>query len=173
MSRGGTLRVRNETPEDIPAIHALTRDAFREAAHTSHTEQFIVDELRRAGALHLSLIAEDEGVIVGHVAISPITITDGTPDWYGLGPISVLPARQQQGIGSRLMREVLQRLKDQGAAGCVLVGYPAYYSRFGFRQAEGVAVPPIPAEFFLSMHFSGPAPRGIAAFHPAFEASGT
>lgn len=98
------MQIRNETQEDVFAIEAVTTAAFLNAPHTSHTEQFIVAALRAAGALSVSLVAEAEGAIVGHVAVSPVTISDGTPDWYGLGPISVLPAWQGQGVGSALMR---------------------------------------------------------------------
>jgi putative acetyltransferase len=109
--------VRPETASDEAAIHALTVAAFREALHTSHTEQLIVDALRKTGALSVSLVAESKGGCVGHVAASPVVITDCSPGWFGLGPLSVLPEYQGRGVGSRLMREVLGILKDRGAAG--------------------------------------------------------
>ncbi len=79
-----SVRIRNEAHEDVPAIEAVTPAAYQNAPHTSHTEQFIVAALRAAGALSVSLVAEAEGLVVGHVAVSPVTISDGTPDWYGL-----------------------------------------------------------------------------------------
>lgn len=85
------LRIRNEAPGDAAAIEAVTVTAFLDAPHTDHTEQFIVRALRAAGQLSVSLVAEHDGVIVGHVAISPVAISDGATDWYGLGPVSVLP----------------------------------------------------------------------------------
>ncbi|MFX5522399.1 N-acetyltransferase, partial [Acinetobacter baumannii] len=78
-------------------LHALTEAAFRNAAHSSHTEQFIVDALRARGELSVSLVAEMDGKVIGHVAVSPVTISDGSTGWFGLGPISVLPAWQGQG----------------------------------------------------------------------------
>ncbi len=83
------LKIRNENNSDIEAIEAVTTAAFLNAPHTDHTEQYIVRELRNADALSISLVAEHQGDIIGHVAISPITISDGTTGWFGLGPISV------------------------------------------------------------------------------------
>jgi putative acetyltransferase len=99
--------IRQENPADIPSIHALTKAAFLNAPHTAHAEQFIVDALRAAKALSASLVADDNGNVVGHVAISPVSIPDNTQGWYGLGPVSVSPALQRQGIGSRLMADVV------------------------------------------------------------------
>lgn len=166
------LTIRPESQSDIPSILALTEAAFLNAPHTAHTEQFIVDALRKAGALSLSLVAEADGVIVGHVAISPVEISDGATDWYGLGPISVSPECQRQGIGSRLMVEVLQRLKEMGAAGCVLVGDPAFYARFGFKPETKLVVPEVPSEYFQSISFVQPSPHGTVTFHEAFRAKG-
>src|SRR3990167_9069046 len=96
--------IRPETPADAAAIATLTTAAFLNAPHPSHTEAFIVNALRRAGALSASLVAEQGGELVGHVATSPVGVSDGTPGWHGLGPISVLPVYQGQGIGSALMQ---------------------------------------------------------------------
>jgi putative acetyltransferase len=166
------FRVRHETDADIPAIHALTQAAFLEAPHTAHTEHLIVDALRDAGALFLSLVAEDEGVVVGHVAISPIRVSDGAAGWYGLGPISVQPGRQRRGIGSGLMREVLWRLEESGASGCVLVGDPAFYGRFGFEPDRGLAYPGVPSEYVLALSFDESRPQGTVSFHAAFATAG-
>jgi putative acetyltransferase len=112
------IDVRSETAADVAAIEAVTVAAFLHAPHTSHTEQFIVEGLREDGQLTVSLVADAEGIVVGHVAISPISISDGAIGWYGLGPISVAPEYQRRGIGSRLMREALRVLRERGAAGC-------------------------------------------------------
>lgn len=165
-----TLTIRPELPSDISSIHALTEAAFLNAPHTAHTEHFIVDALRNAGVLSLSLLAEDNGAIVGHVAMSPVAISDGTPDWYGLGPISVSPECQRQGIGSKLMVDVLQRLKEMGACGCVLVGDPAFYERFGFKPEKNLVFPEVPSEYFQAITFVQSSPRGIVKFHEAFSA---
>lgn len=126
--------IRSEAPADVPAIHALTRDAFEHAPHTDHTEHFIVDALRAAGALTLSLVDEQDGVLRGHVALSPVAVSDGATGWFGLGPISVSPARQRRGVGSALMRAALDRLQLQGAAGCVVTGEVSYHPAFTVRS---------------------------------------
>ena len=163
--------VRPESPPDAPAIFAVTEQAFRTAAHSAGTEQFIVDALRRAGALTVSLVAELDGGVIGHVAVSPVTVSDGATGWYGLGPISVLPQHQRSGVGSRLMRAALQALHDRGAAGCMLVGDAEYYRRFGFEPATGLAYPGVPPEYFLAVSFGPPLPRGVVTFHEGFAAT--
>ena len=164
------LRIRDETTLDVEAITALTEAAFRDAPHTSHTEQHIVNALRRAGQLTLSLVAEQDGVVVGHVALSPVTVSDGTPGWYGLGPISVLPQLQGRHIGASLVHAAMDGLRATGAAGCVLVGDPAYYTRFGFRPVPGLVYPGIPPEFFLVLAFGSRLPQGTVHYHAAFDA---
>ncbi len=170
-----TLQLRHETPDDIAAIEAVTMAAFADAPHTSHTEQFIVRALRAANELTLSIVAEEQGQIVGHVALSPVTITDGhghqAEGWYGLGPISVLPHRQGQGIGSRLMEQALAELRAMQAAGCVLLGDPAYYARFGFQAHAGLQLPGVPPGYFMALAWRGPVPEGIAQYSNAFNAA--
>ena len=164
------LRIREETPADQAAIHALTEAAFRNAPHTSHTEQWIVDALRKAGALAISLIAEDEDGIVGHVAVSPVALSDGSTGWFGLGPISVAPERQKQGIGAMLTKLALDTLCARGAAGCVVLGDPAYYARFGFMPEPTLVLPGVPAEYFQAMALRGDVPAANVRYHTAFEA---
>ena len=163
--------IRPETPADVPAIFALTEAAFRTAAHSAGTEQFIVNALRRSGALAVSLVAESDGRVIGHVAVSPVTVSDGAAGWYGLGPISVSPERQRTGVGSRLMHAALQALRERGAAGCLLVGDSAYYSRFGFGPATGLEYPGVPPEYFMAVSFGAALPQGVATFHAAFGAT--
>ena len=166
------MKIRQETSEDAAAIEAVTTAAFLEAPHTDHTEQFIVRALRAACALSLSLVAEDAGEIVGHVAVSPVTISDGSLDWYGLGPISVLPARQGEGIGTALMHAALDALRDRGAEGCVVLGEPAYYGRFGFKAESALVLPGLPAEYFMAVMLGkGELPAGNVCYHAAFEAT--
>src|SRR5512139_3707097 len=114
--------IRNETVSDIEAITEVTIAAFRTLPISNHTEQFIINALRAANALTLSLVAEMEGRVAGHIAFSPVAISDGSLDWYGLGPISVLPEYQRQGIGKSLVHKGLFSLKRLGGQGCVLVG---------------------------------------------------
>jgi len=164
--------IRPETPADREAIAEVTRAAFADLEVSDHTEQYIVDALRAAGALSVSLVAERGGQVVGHIAFSPVTISDGTPGWYGLGPVSVLPACQRQGIGTALIREGLARLERRGGRGCCLVGHPGYYGRFGFDHPAGLAVEGVPAEVFFALAFEGEMPHGIVTFHEAFQATG-
>lgn len=166
------LSIRDETPADASAITGVTVAAFRSMDFSSHTEQFIVAALREAGALALSLVAEVDGRMVGHIAFSPVRISDGTPGWYGLGPISVLPEFQRQGVGKALMREGLARLKQMNARGCCLVGHPEYYRKFGFRNPPGLAVEGVLQEYFFALVFQEPLPQGTVVFHPAFQATG-
>jgi putative acetyltransferase len=163
------IEIRNETAIDIQMIEALTVSAFQNAPHTSHTEHRIVNALRTAGQLTISLVAEREGVVVGHVAVSPVAISDGAKDWFGLGPIAVAPQYQCRGIGSRLMREALRVLRERGAAGCVVLGEPAYYSRFGFQADPELRLPGVPAEYFQAVSFGASRPRGNVAYAAAFE----
>ncbi len=162
--------IRLETAADVKDIHALTAAAFLSAPHTDRTEQFIVDALRNAGALTISLVAEENGKLLGHVAISPVSISDGTSGWFGLGPISVLPERQGQGIGTRLIHRALQLLREQGASGCVLLGDPNYYSRFGFKPEAGLVLADVPPEYFQAIGFSTSLPQGTVTYHRAFSA---
>jgi putative acetyltransferase len=166
------LVIRSETDADAEAITAVTVAAFKTLAISHHTEQFIVAALRRAKALTLSLVAEVDGRVAGHIAFSPVTISDGTPNWYGLGPVSVLPAYQRQGIGKALIREGLSRLKAMQAQGCCLVGHPEYYRQFGFQNMPGLAHAGVPPEVFFAVVFDGPAPQGAVTFHEGFSADG-
>ena len=133
--------IRDEAKYDAAVIAEVTVAAFQSMEISNHTEQFIIEALRSARALTLSLVAEVDGRVVGHIAFSPVAISDGAENWYGLGPVSVLPMYQRMGIGKALIREGLSRLKDLGAKGCCLVGHPQYYRKLGF---ENVAVHPLP-----------------------------
>ena len=164
--------IRTETAADIAGIAELTRAAFETLAVSSHTEQYIIDALRDAGALTISLVAEFDGQLVGHIAFSPVVLSDGTPNWYGLGPVSVLPALQRQGIGQALIQEGLAQLKGCKAGGCCLVGHPAYYGRFGFKTVTGLSVEGVPPEVFFALTFDGRIPQGTVQFHPAFFTAG-
>ena len=166
------ITLRDETESDFAAIRDVTEAAFRTLAISGHTEQFIIEALRTAGALTISLVATLNGTVVGHLAFSPVTMSDGTPGWYGLGPVSVLPAYQRQGIGKALIAEGLARLKALAANGCCLVGHPGYYGRFGFENPSGLALDGVPPEVFFALAFNGRMPQGTVAFHEAFRATG-
>lgn len=163
------INIRRETDNDEAAIFKLTEAAFLNAPHNDHNEQFIVDALRQAGALSWSLVAENEmPELIGHVAISPVEISDGSTGWFGLGPISVRPDSQNQGIGSQLMREAIAVMKDSQAGGCVVLGDPAYYGRFGFEAQSELVLADVPAEYFQVLLLTGQLPQGIVSYHQAF-----
>lgn len=164
------MKIRSELPSDIAAIDAVTIAAFKHAAHTDHTEPFIVRELRKAGSLSVSLVAVDGDAVVGHVAVSAVIVSNGATGWYGLGPISVEPKRQGGGIGSQLMWAALDALRAIGASGCVVLGEPGYYSRFGFAAHSGLVLPGVPSEYFQAMAFNGSMPTGMVSYHDAFAA---
>ena len=164
--------IRDEQPADIPVITEVTLAAFETMEISTHTEQFIVEALRAAKALVISLVAEIDGRVVGHIAFSPVTMSDGTKGWYGLGPVSVHPDFQRQGIGKALINEGLSRLKNLGAKGCCLVGHPQYYRQFGFRNAEGLILEGVTTDVFFVLSFDGSVPQGNVMFHEAFNADG-
>lgn len=162
------VKIRQEVASDVQNIRFLISEAFLNALHTSHTEHLIVDALRDSGNLTISLVAEVNGQIIGHVAISPVSISDGSQNWYGLGPIAVIPEYQGMGIGSQLVEQGLASLRDRGASGCMLVGNPEYYSRFGFKAEPSLVLPNIPPEYFQAISFGAQIPSGIVSFHESF-----
>jgi len=164
--------IRSETVADVSAITEVTIAAFKTLAISNHTEQFIIAALRVAKALTISLVVEVNGRVIGHIAFSPVTISDGTRNWYGLGPVSVLPEYQRQGIGKTLIQEGLLRLKDMDAQGCCLVGHPDYYRKFGFKNMPGLVHEGVPQEVFFALSFDGHTPQGIVTFHDGFKAVG-
>ncbi len=165
------MKIRDETEADIEAVTEITKLAFENHPFSRNTEQFIIHALRGANALTVSLVAENDGTVVGHIAFSAVTFTDGSENWYGLGPISVRPAYQKQGIGSSLVNEGLRLLKDADAEGCVVVGDPNYYERFGFKSPDGLEHEGVGQENFLALPFGGQIPQGLVEFHPAFGAT--
>jgi len=160
--------IRNETALDIEAISEVTIEAFKTLAISRHTEQFIIHALRKANALTISLVAEVDGRVVGHVAFSPVSISDGALNWYGVGPLSVLPSCHKQGIGKALMQEGIRILKTMGGKGCALVGDPEYYKRFGFRNIPALIHEGVPQEYFLALPLDENIPRGKVEFHEGF-----
>ena len=167
--------IRDETPADTLAITEVTIAAFRALEVSHQTEHFIVEALRAAQALTVSLVAvaETNGQVLGHLALSPVSLSDGSSDWYGLGPVSVLPAYQRQGIGKALIQEGLSRLRERNARGCCLVGHPDYYRKFGFTNPSGLGHEGVPQEVFFALAFDGRIPQGRVSFHEAFRADGS
>ena len=164
------VTVRAEAPGDVNAIDGVIVAAFRSAAHRSGTEQHIVRALRAANALTVSLVATD-GVAVGHVAVSEVRVDGRACNWFGLGPVSVMPSHQGCGIGSQLIEAALVSLRERSAAGCVVLGNPNYYGRFGFRPDADLVLPDVPPAYFQALSFRAPQPRGVVEYHPAFNAN--
>jgi putative acetyltransferase len=164
------FQIRPESADDRHAIETVTIAAFA-AADYKPREHLIVNTLRGAGQLTISLVAELDERVVGHVAASPVGISDGSTHWFGLGPVSVVPEYQRRGIGSALVRETLRALLDIGAAGCVVLGNPDYYGRFGFRAREELRLPDIPAKYFQALLLGGDWPGGMVTYHEAFTAA--
>ena len=164
--------IRSETNADIGAITEVTVAAFKTLEISNHTEQFIIKALRAAKVLTVSLVAELDGRVLGHIAFSPVTISDGTENWYGLGPVSVLPEYHRKGIGKALVQEGLSRLKELNAQGCCLVGHPDYYRKFGFKNKSRLVHEGVPQEVFLALSFDGHTPQGTVTFHEGFKEDG-
>ena len=162
------MEIRPETTDDAAAISVVIAEAFALAEHADGTEAAIVERLRIAGALTLSLVAIEDEIVIGHVALSPIAIDGEAGRWLGVGPLAVRPDQQRRGIGGKLMREALHRAQAGGAAGCVLVGEPAYYSRFGFAADPRLRYSGPPPQYFQALSFDGKMPSGEVTYHPAF-----
>ncbi|WNC70377.1 N-acetyltransferase [Thalassotalea nanhaiensis] len=160
--------MRTEQIEDINAISAVTIAAFKDHPHSNQTEQHIVAGLRDNQALSISLVAVYENNIVGHIAFSKVNINNQFCHWYGLAPVSVLPEFQHKGVGSKLINQGLSQLKQQGAQGCVLLGEPEYYGRFGFKAYAELEYPGVPSEYFLTLPFTEQVPCGLVQYHKVF-----
>ena len=161
--------IRPETPNDIKEIENVTLAAFTGVFTDNPNEHLMINCLRETGALSLSLVAELDGKIVGHVAFSVVTIDGDDQGWYGLGPISVLPGSQKQGIGSKLIKEGLSQIREKGARGCVLTGSPEYYQRFGFRTYPNLYYEGVPdPKYFMALPLHEEIPAGKVEYHRAF-----
>ena len=163
------VSIRAEQASDIEPIRRVVTAAFAGVVESNQKESLLVDELRECGALRVSLVAEIKGQVVGHVAFSPVTVDGILCDWFGLGPLAVLPAYQRSGIGSRLVDNGLELLGDIGARGCVVLGEPDYYGRFGFVARDALILENVPAQIFLAKSFTGEYPCGKIQYHRAFE----
>lgn len=161
--------IRPEKQGDEAVIEQVTRAAFAKLRYSDQTEPIIIRRLREAGGLALSLVAEMDGQVVGHVAFSRVTVDGEDKGWLGLGPISVKPELQRKGIGSLLIRAGLAQIRAGGVKGCVLEGDPNYYKRFGFKSYPGLTYHGAPSpEFFMALPFYEDAPQGSVEYHPVF-----
>jgi len=161
--------IRAERASDIEPIRRVVTAAFAGMAQSNQKESLLVDRLRDCGALRVSLVADIKGQVVGHVAFSPVTVDGQLCDWFGLAPLAVLPIYQRRGIGSRLGNRGLAALRTIGAKGCVVLGEPDYYRRFGFAARDELILENVPAQFFLAQSFTGEYPSGNIHYHRAFE----
>jgi len=162
------MEIRPEIPSDEKAISELITAAFLEAEHSGGNEARIVDALRKSGSLSVSFVATENGKIVGHVAFSPVTIDDRGDGWFGLGPVAVVPDRQGEGVGSALIEAGLAELRAAGSKGCVVLGEPAYYSRFGFAADPYLWLAGVPPEYFQALKFEEQPCGGEVKYHAAF-----
>lgn len=164
--------IRQEDPRDTEAIHELTTRAFAPMQFSNGSEAAIVRGLRDDGDLTISLVADEAGDVVGHVAFSPVTIGGRHDGWFGLGPISVEPARQGQGIGRALIEAGLALLRERGAAGCALIGSPDLYRRFGFKSDGRLTYGQLEPRYVQWLVLAGQPPVGELRYAPAFPAGG-
>jgi putative acetyltransferase len=155
-------------PADAAAISTVITAAFLEAEHSGGNEARIVERLREAAALTVSLVATEDERILGHVAFSPVTVDGLSDGWFGLGPVAVVPDRQRQGIGTALIEAGLARLRAHGSKGCVVLGEPAYYRRFGFAADPNLRLAGVPAGHFQRLIFKEQPCGGLVEYHPAF-----
>lgn len=164
------MEIRSEQPTDVAAISAIITAAFKTAPHSSGTEARIVEGLRTGQALTVSLVAVDRDEIAGHVAFSPVSIVGTRGDWYGLGPVSVRPEQQSRGLGQLLIRAGIEQLRSLQATGCVVLGEPRYYQRFGFESDPALTYGGHPSPYFQRLVLGGPPAAGDVIYHAAFEA---
>ena len=169
------LIIRKETPKDHKVVFSLTEEAFRDLKFSNHDEQFLVERLRNSEAFipELSLVAELDGKVVGHIMLTKMTIRNNDKGYptLGLGPVSVLPAFQCRGIGSRLIKEAHRIAQDMCYETVVLIGHPNYYPRFGYRVADnyGISFPfEAPAECCMVAELVPGALEGVSGLveHP-------
>jgi len=166
--------IRGEIEADAGAITEVTVDrVYDPGDQQSLRSQFIIEALRAAKALTVSLVAEMDGRVIGHIAFSPVTIS-GTALGTGsaLDLFRCFRSTSGRDIGKALIQEGLSRLKDMNAQGCCLVGHPDYCRKFGFKNLPGFVHEGVPPEFFFALSFDGHTPQGIVTFHEGFKADG-
>ncbi|WP_198673780.1 GNAT family N-acetyltransferase [Algibacillus agarilyticus] len=162
------INIRPECNDDINSIERVTIEAFKNHPHSKQTEHEIVAKLRNDNALSVSLVAEVNNVIIGHIAFSKVKISGEFIEWYGLAPVSVEPKYQNQGVGSQLILSGLNAIRELNGKGCVLLGEPEYYNRFGFTAPSELVFKGVPPEYFQSLLLSGDMPNGNVEYHKAF-----
>ena len=162
------ILIRSENEADSSEIHQIITSAFLNDPMSDGREAQIVALMRRDSALTLSLVAEIDGEVVGHISFSKVTINGEFNDWYGLAPVSVVPSHQHKGLGSKLINKGLMLLKSLGGKGCVVLGEPEYYQRFNFKFIPQLILEGVPPKYFMTLLFEGKVPSGHVKYHSAF-----
>lgn len=152
------FNIRQEQIKDYEAVHKVVELAFRDMEDSDHNEPFLVDQLRQTDAFipELSLVAEVDEEIIGHILMTKVEIVSENKSVtsLGLAPVSVLPEYQNRGIGSALIREAHKRATELGYGSVVLLGHKDYYPRFGYKQAidSGIEFPfDVPHEYCMAI----------------------
>jgi putative acetyltransferase len=166
------MKIRPEQPGDESQIRIINQQAFG-----GDTEAALVDTLRQSGVSLISLVAEEEHQLIGHILFSPVTLSGQprSPAIAGLGPMAVLPQWQRRGIGSLLVTTGLAYCASAGYVAVVVLGHPAYYPRFGFMPASGFNINSefnVPDEVFMVKELQNGALQdltGIIQYQPAFK----
>jgi putative acetyltransferase len=164
------MRIRPEQPGDVDGVRRVN-----EAAFETRTEADLVDLLREEASLLISLVADDEGEIVGHILFSPVDLlTHPDAKIMGLAPMAVLPAHQRRGIGSALVWAGLDACRQGGFGAVIVLGHAAYYPRFGFQPASRFGIGcdyEVPDEVFMALELDGgtlSGKSGTIRYHEAF-----
>lgn len=162
------LQIRPEHPNDTAEIRSLITTTFKPAPFSDGIEADIIDMLRDTGSISLSLVAQKAGKLVGQITFSAVSINGQTRGWTGLGPLAVLPEYQGIGIGTTLVDAGLTLMKQTQTQGCVVLGNPRYYKRFGFVKHVGLHMTGAPTKNFLTLPFTDDIPSGEVLYHQAF-----
>lgn len=163
------MNIRREQAGDEARIYEVNEVAFAPMPFSGGREPECVNKLRQDGDLKVSLVAEIDGEIVGHIAFSPVFFNGEASDWYGLGPVAVWPDFQKQGVGRALIENGLEEIKTLGAKGCVLIGDPDYYHRFGFVADGQITYRDLESKYVQWLSLGEDKPSGILTYSPGLE----
>ncbi len=165
------MKIRAEEPRDIPEIHAVNQSSF-----STEAEAQLIDALRNEGVPLISLVAEDDEGVCGHIAFTPVAIKGENPGkrLAGLGPMAVSPTRRKQGVGRLLVEEGLKACQKAGYDAVVVLGHADYYPRFGFVPSVAYGIVSsydVPDEIFMVMELKKGGLKGVqgtVSYHDLF-----